>query len=185
MRTIFLIGPKHSGKTSAGKALAGHRCGSFIDLDEMIETRTGKSPRTLYKEGPEIFKKAETEALTALLHSENVNNAMLIVAGGGGLIDNSEALALLGAAGGKRSSAEGKFFLVYLEVSAETAWKRIKEAAEKSGELPPFLNTGNPEETHRALHERRAAAYKALADIVINAENKRPSEIAGEIAEQC
>jgi shikimate kinase len=174
MRIILLTGPKHSGKTSAGKAMAEFCSGTFIDLDEMVEQRTGKSPRTLYKEGPEIFKKAEAESLRELLNSEkgSAKQHDIIVAAGGGLIDNSEALSLL---------ADNAVLLVYLEVSAKTAWKRIEKASEKTGELPPFLDTENPEETHRVLHERRAASYKDLAHIIINAENKKPEAIAREI----
>jgi shikimate kinase len=174
MRIILLTGPKHSGKTSTGKAMAEFCSGTFIDLDEMIEQRTGKSPRALYKAGSEIFKNAEAESLRELLNSgkSSAKQHDVIVAAGGGLIDNGEALSLL---------ADNAVFLVYLEVSAETAWKRIEKTSEKTGELPPFLDTENPEKTHRALHERRAASYKNLAHIIINAENKDPGTIAREI----
>ncbi|MDR0997648.1 MAG: hypothetical protein LBL70_01155, partial [Treponema sp.] len=69
MEIILLTGPKHSGKTSAGRALVRllaektDPAASFIDLDELVEDRTGKSPRALYREGPEIFRKAEADAL--------------------------------------------------------------------------------------------------------------------------
>jgi shikimate kinase len=172
MKDIILTGPKHSGKTSAGKALASLCSCDFIDIDELILQRTGKSPRQLFSEDPEIFKKAETEALSALADSgggENCAGAKLrVIAAGGGIIDNSEALSVL-----KKSGA----VTVYIDISAESAWGRI--AAE--GELPPFLRTENPQETHRALHERRATAYLQIANIVIKAGEKSPQEIAAEI----
>ena len=170
MRSIFLTGPKHSGKTSVGRALASLCSGAFIDLDELVTERTGKSPRTLYGEGPELFRKAEAEALAAVIDS--VAAGPRIIAAGGGLIDNSGALALLA-----KTDAPAP---VYLSVSAETAWKRISAA----GELPPFLNTGNPRETHRVLHERRAAAYRQLARLLIDAEGKSHETIAREIWER-
>jgi shikimate kinase len=74
--------------------------------------------------------------------------------------------------------------MVYLAVSAETAWERIRGEAEKTGELPPFLNTADPRETHRRLHERRAAAYGALADITVQGEGRSPGDIAQKIAEE-
>jgi shikimate kinase len=169
MKDIFLAGPKHSGKTSVGKALAS-LCGcGFIDLDESITRRTGKTPRALYREGPAIFQKAEAEALAALLDS-GTDESGRVIATGGGIIDNPEALALL---------ENGPAFFVCLEVSANTAWERI--AADSGGELPIFLQTADPKETHRALHERRAAAYRQLAETVINAEGARPEQIAEEI----
>lgn len=63
MSNIILLGPKHCGKTSVGKALATLLSCDFIDLDEEITRQTGKTPRELYKEGVEIFQKAEVDSL--------------------------------------------------------------------------------------------------------------------------
>ena len=170
MKDVILTGPKHSGKTSDGKALALLCSCDFIDIDEFIAQRTGKSPRQLFNEGQAVFQKAEAEALEALVGSGGADSGAKrrVIAAGGGIIDNKEALSVL-----KKSGA----VIVYLDVSAEIAWERI--AAE--GELPPFLKTENPRETHRALHEKRAAAYQQIAEIVIKAERKSPKETADEI----
>jgi shikimate kinase len=170
VRIMLLTGPKHSGKTSTGRVLAGRWEGRFIDLDELVEQRTGKTSRTLFKEGPEIFKEAEAEALAEILRSRE----KLVVAAGGGLIDNGRAMELL--------EKSRNVFIVCLEVSAGTAWDRILRTA-AGGELPPFLQSANPGETHRQLHERRARAYRDIARVVINAEGKSPGAIAGEIIE--
>ena len=179
MKDIILTGPKHSGKTTTGKALASLFSCDFIDIDELISQRTGKTPRQLFNEGQAVFQKAEAEALAALVDSggssvgsfsvENGDGTKKrVIAAGGGIIDNSEALSIL-----KKSGA----VMVYLDISAESAWDRISAA----GELPPFLKTENPRETHRALHERPAAAYLQIADIVIETEGKPPQERAAEI----
>ena len=167
MITVILTGPKHSGKTSAGRALASLCSCEFIDLDDLILQRTGKSPRQLYSEGPEVFQKAESEAMAAIAGDDD-GEGRRVIAAGGGIIDNAEASAAL-----KKTGA----VVVYLDISAERAWDRIA----KSGELPPFLRTENPRETHRVLHERRAAVYLRIADIVIEAGVKTPREIAEEI----
>jgi shikimate kinase len=175
MNAIILTGPKHTGKTSAGRALAVLASGVFADLDGFIEEQTGKSPRNLYREGPGVFRTAETRALETLLRSgEDGSAGPRIIAAGGGLIDNAEALSL-------PELAAAAVQTVYIEVSAGTAWERILRAS-KTGDLPPFLDTGNPRETHRALHERRAAAYRAWARFTVQGEGKTPEEIAGEIA---
>ena len=174
-RIILITGPKHSGKSSCALALGKISGGEALDLDELVKKQTGKSPRELYTEGPEIFKKAEAAALAAIIQTAEKdfhrNQKPLIVATGGGLIDNPEALSFL--------SKRRDMRIVYLDLPPETAWQRIIKAG---GELPPFLNTENPEETHRTLHERRAASYKSLAHLCIPAEDKTPAEIAGEIA---
>ncbi len=177
---ITLVGAKHTGKSSAGKALARLIGDRFLDLDELIESRMGRSPRELYEEGPEVFRTAEAEAAEAL--AADLNGAAhdpmekekrpLVVAAGGGLVDNPRALAALQAAG----------CLVSLSVSAKTAWARVRASDERTGSLPPFLRGDDPEAIHRALHERRTAAYARIADFEIDAEELNPTDLAEEIA---
>ncbi|MDR1929547.1 MAG: shikimate kinase [Treponema sp.] len=167
---IILMGPKHSGKTSAGKELARRGVLPFVDLDALIEERCGKSPRDLYLEGPELFRRKEAEALEAVLNADAGGQSRRengVLALGGGIIDNPAAMKLLG-----RYRAD----TVYLALSAETAWGRIFRE-----ELPPFLAGENPRERHRLLHQRRAGAYRAFAALSVEAEGKSPGVIAGEI----
>ncbi|MDR2071882.1 MAG: shikimate kinase [Spirochaetaceae bacterium] len=166
MAFIVLLGPKHSGKTSAGAALARRLTLQFYDLDMLIEERTGKSPRTLYRAGPEIFRREEVGALTALLDKTGGG----ILAGGGGIIDNPPALSRL-----------QDHVTVALEVSAETAWARIAGGGK---ELPPFLRGESMEaskEKHRILHEERSGAYRIFARYRICAEGKSSEELAAEL----
>jgi len=125
----------------------------------------------LYTEGPEIFQQAEAAALEALFAHEAAGPSPLVIAAGGGLVDNPGALALL-----EKNSA----FSVFLDLSPKAAWQRIV----REGELPPFLKTGSPEETHRLLHERRALAYRDFASLSVTAEGKSPGEIAREILQK-
>lgn len=165
MKNTVILGAKHAGKSTVGKALAKLCALDFIDLDELIAQQSGKSPRSLYKEGVDIFKNAEEKAVKSLNTEDSA-----VIAAGGGIIDNENAVTFL---------RNGNFLLVYLEISAETAWKRISGGGKT---LPPFLDTSNPQETHRNLHERRSSAYKDIADITVNAENKSAEIIAEEIA---
>jgi shikimate kinase len=167
------VGPKHSGKSSVGKELAVLLNALFLDLDSCIEERTAKTPRALYKEGTEVFRKAELETLQAILADfpSAKDSSFLVLAAGGGIIDNQEAASLL----------KEKTFIINLDVSADTAWKRIIATSQISGELPPFLQTDNPEKTHRELHVRRNNAYKELSDITIDADNINCNAIAEHI----
>jgi shikimate kinase len=174
IRYIVLLGPKHSGKTSAGRELARLLGGPFADLDELVEAQTGKSPRALFRESPAAFRTAELGALESLFSlraGEGVPPG--VIAAGGGIIDNPGAWRLLVERDG--------VFLVNLEVSAETAWERVRAAVERTGELPPFLDTENPKETHRLLHERRAAAYREIARLTVPGGGKTPEEAGREI----
>jgi len=168
MNSIILTGPKHSGKTNTGKTLASLCSCDFIDLDELITQKTGKTPRQLFTEDPLLFKQAEADAVKVLTNKDCSRGPCLcIIATGGGIIDNPEAIVELKKLG----------VVVYLCISADAAWSRIAS----SGELPPFLQTENPQDSHRILHERRAAAYLLIADAVIETEGKTPEEIAVEI----
>ena len=171
---ILITGPKHAGKSAAGQALARLSGGVFTDLDELVEQETGKTPRALFKEEPELFRKAEARALAAAARKAPpaTEGGRRIIAAGGGLIDNAEAARLLKCMPGIVS--------VYIDVSPDTAWRRILAGA-AGGELPPFLNTENPWQTHLEIHTRRAAEYRTAARIIIDGENKSPGEIAREI----
>ncbi|MCL2441677.1 MAG: shikimate kinase [Treponema sp.] len=171
MENIILTGPKHSGKTSAGKVLANIINNAFIDVDEYIFQATGQSPRELYSISQEVFQKAEAQVMSDLSNlCENKEGKRFVIAAGGGLIDNPEALENL-----KKFNA----VIIYLDIYAESAWNRISGSMD--GILPPALRTENPQETHRKMHKRRSAAYQELADIIIYAEGKTPDEIAAEI----
>jgi shikimate kinase len=166
---IVLVGPKHAGKTSAGRALASLRGGVFIDLDALLEEQTGSSPRELYRKGPDCFREAEAAALASALAPDfKAGVSSRIIAAGGGIIDNPPAAELL-----KTSRAA----VVYLELPPETAWERIRQ----SGGLPPFLDTADPKASHRELHLRRGALYKAIALVTVAADRGSPGAIGREI----
>ena len=176
MKFIVLLGPKHSGKTSAGRELATLLSCGFVDLDEVITERNGKIPRVLYTEGPQIFRKTEAEALAAVFKPETADSSPQVIASGGGLADNPTALTLL-----EQNAAA---ISVFLDISPDTAWERIC----KAGALPPFLESGNSpggvvdkSQIHRSLHERRSAVYRQLASLVIRTDGKSPGNIAREI----
>ena len=179
-RSILITGPKNSGKSVCARALGDITAAGIVDLDELVEKETGKTPRELFREGPDIFKRAESRALAGVLSGIKAASGTkpLIIASGGGLIDNPEAMVIL--------EQNKNIAIVYLEVSPETAWKRIT-GGNASGELPPFLNTENPKETHFTLHKRRSAAYKTFAQsnggLSVQAEGKTPAEIAREITD--
>ncbi|MBT4385171.1 hypothetical protein HOD30_05505 [Candidatus Peregrinibacteria bacterium] len=70
---IVLIGFKHVGKTSVGKALAKHLDLAFADLDELIAKKHNQIPREIVLEsGEDIFHMLEGEVLEEALKGEGV-----------------------------------------------------------------------------------------------------------------
>lgn len=77
---VFLIGFMGSGKTTIGKKLANYLKYNFIDLDKLIESRTGMSIVEYFElHGEEAFREFERSILQETDFPENV-----IIATGGG-----------------------------------------------------------------------------------------------------
>lgn len=77
---FFLIGFMGSGKTYWGKLWAAESGLAFYDLDEIIESKQGKTIAAIFeKEGEGFFRKLETTALKSFAEKDNC-----IIACGGG-----------------------------------------------------------------------------------------------------
>ena len=80
-RHLFLIGMMGSGKTTMGRELARLLGAAFVDLDERIVEREGKSiPDIFAQKGDAGFRICETEALR-----EVCARTPRVVATGGGI----------------------------------------------------------------------------------------------------
>ncbi len=78
---IVLIGYMGSGKSTLGKALASRLSIPFLDLDYLIEEKTGMSIPEIFKsKGPIYFRKLESEVLLSL---KDRNNSFVLSTGGG------------------------------------------------------------------------------------------------------
>ena len=79
-RSIALIGCRGSGKTTVGRALAARHGGTYVDTDETISERTGKSIATIFaEEGEGGFRRREHEAIARV-----VSAAPTVISVGGG-----------------------------------------------------------------------------------------------------
>ena len=86
-----LIGMAGSGKSTVGKQLARMLDRRFVDMDEEIVKKAGKSiPDIFAEDGEEIFRSLETEVLSELSRQSG-----LIIATGGGVVTRPRNLPLL------------------------------------------------------------------------------------------
>lgn len=156
-KPIALTGFMGSGKSTVGKALALELGYRFVDLDEFIVTRTGKSIPEIFTSGEVAFRKEEFEALRDLLNKK-CNN--LVIALGGGCITNEQSreLVLTHCAS------------IYLHASLDCIRKRIGDS---DSNRPLFHNADS-------LYQQRAPLY-AQADISVDTENKSVPEIVAMI----
>jgi len=148
---LILVGLPGSGKTTVGEAVAERLGRTFLDLDQEIERREGRSITEIFGEKGEPYFRQKEEELTAEL--KLVGN--MIIAPGGGWVANPRNIAQVRPPGR----------LVYLRVRPETAIKRLGPTRS----MRPLLTRPDPlGELERLLHDRRAA-YES-ADAVVDTE---------------
>lgn len=75
-----------TGKTATGKIVARRLGREFIDMDSLIEKRTGKSISRIFREdGENAFRRMERQVVIELAAQQN-----LVVAAGGGVVLNPD-----------------------------------------------------------------------------------------------
>lgn len=109
---IFLIGMMGAGKTTLGRELAGQLGYTFVDLDDYLEKREGKSIAQLFEAvGQEGFRLKERQALEAVVQDFE----QAVIATGGGtpcFFDNMNFINQHGTS-------------IFLDVPAETITQRL------------------------------------------------------------
>src|SRR5262245_55414701 len=129
-RGVFLIGFMGAGKTSVGRVLAQRLGWPFQDLDDIIESRLGKSVARIFAEAGESgFRSIESQALQELLSSKESCHGNWIVALGGGAYAQPLNRAALEEAGA---------ISVLLEAPLEELRRRIQQDGAAGGRSRPL-----------------------------------------------
>lgn len=113
MSPIFLIGYMGSGKTTLGRGVEARAHIAFIDLDQYIEERYGKSIKDIFKErGEDGFRLIERDCIREL----SLKKDILVACGGGTpcFFDNMEIMNSRGTT-------------VWLDASVDILHARLKE----------------------------------------------------------
>ena len=142
---IYLTGIMSCGKSTLGKMLAKATGRRFIDMDEYIVEREGRTIPQLFAEGEKTFRDAESRALYELSLEKG-----LIVATGGGVIKrarNRDILLLSGAT-------------VFVKRNIDNIIKTADCSAR------PLLSDGA--EKLRSIYAARKSRYYASAQAVLN-----------------
>lgn len=137
---IFLIGFMGSGKTTLGRLLAKRLGSPFIDLDDEVEQRSGRSVAQIFAAlGEPAFRRLELEALRAA-----VRQPPAVIATGGGLPAQAGALDLMQETG----------LTVWIHPSFDAILRRL--AATDAGERPLLADR----ERLAALYRDRLPVYR-------------------------
>jgi chorismate synthase len=150
---VVLVGMMGSGKTSVGQRLAQSLGMPFVDSDQQVEARTGRTVREIFEtDGEAAFRFEERRAL---LEALNAAEPTVIAAAGGVVLDasNRDQLRTLPATGGQ---------VVWLKASPAVLAERVGNEDHR-----PLLGS-DPAAVLDRLDTEREALYQSVATIVID-----------------
>ena len=187
------------GKSSVGRKLSQLLCCPFMDLDSVIEERTGRSiPDIFTNEGEAAFRQMELETLKNILeeverqsaplapsHSRAAGSSPIVLSLGGGTVMTPECAELV----------REKTTCIYLRASVDTLASRLASEAEGRPLLNPAHNPGATDSNNslnepatdlrtriESLMSRRASTYEATAYMTIDTDDLSIDEIAQTLA---
>jgi shikimate kinase len=156
---IFLIGFMGSGKTTIGKKVAKELGYQFIDTDKLITQKEGRSiSEIFFQNGEKHFRLLEKHCLNDLV--QLVGN--YVISTGGGMACNQDQL--------NEMLKNGK--VVYLEIDAKSAMKRISQAKEKRPLLEGLTSTQSEIKITKLLN-KRTKYYEQAHYTVLSLEAKK------------
>ena len=162
---VALVGFMAAGKSTVGPALAMRLGMSFVDLDEAIVQRAGKSiPRVFDEDGESAFRALERELLV-----DHLEGPPQLVSTGGGVVESDENRSLLQVA----------TTVVWLDVRFETVRRRLEDDRDRT---PRPLVERLGWDGLRALHTRRRPLYAACAHYRFDTDRDAPVRVSRRIA---
>lgn len=164
-RLVLLLGFMGCGKTTVGRLLARRLGWAFVDLDEEIERRQGRTIRQIFEESGEPYFRQEERALLEELLQRGQQNS-LVVALGGGTTAQPGSFELLRAHGG---------ITVWLDCPLEELRRRCHGLTQR----PLFKDAAS----FRALFEQRLPFYQQ-SDFRVAADRSDPDAVVEDIL-QC
>jgi shikimate kinase len=157
-RWIALAGFMGAGKSSVGRRVASRLDAPFVDADREVEAVAGLAiPDIFDRRGELWFRRAEETVIREIVARAPAG----VVALGGGALESAKTRELL-----SRTAR-----IVWLRVSVDVAWRRVQ------GSDRPLARD---EERFRRRAEAREPAYRAAADLMVDADQPA-DEVAGRV----
>lgn len=162
---VALTGFMGSGKTTVGRVLADALGCPFLDLDDIIVRKAGRSiPEIFEADGEAGFRRLEKKALEQTLSKYAESTAVLAL--GGGTVTVPGAIELL----------QSKTLCIYLKATKETLLSRLYGQT-----------AGRPlaDDNMVMRLSQRESIYESAAHITIDTDGLTPDQISDEIIIDC
>jgi len=168
-RPLLLNGFMATGKSTVGRRVAEQTGRAFVDLDDLVQERSGRSVTQLFAErGESGFRALEREALEGLL-ADRAHEGLVVALGGGALLDRTWRIEVLNRA-----------VVVTLRASVEELLRRL-QAEPGAREKRPLLADADPSARLGELLAQRQLAYQE-AHATLEVDGRSPSDIADQAA---
>ncbi len=156
---IILVGMMGAGKTTIGKLLSNKLGYDFVDLDKIIEEKSGVKINTIFEiEGEAGFRVREFQVLRDSIEKEKV-----IISTGGGIVTNEKSRTQL---------IKHNVFIIYLKANLETLFSRLKNDNSR-----PILNVDNKEQVIESILHEREPQYQDLADMTVDTTHMKTNDV--------
>jgi len=160
--SVALIGFMGTGKTTVGRLLAEKLNKQFVELDELIERRTGKSIAKIFnKEGEIAFREMEIAVVKEVSGDKNQ-----VISCGGGVVLNTINI--------ERLKLDSR--IVLLTASPLAILKRTYANNNR-----PLLNTDDKLQNICEMLKFRQPLYERAADFTVNTTQLSVGTVAGQI----
>ena len=165
---VVLVGLRCSGKTTVGSLVAAKLGWEFLDADEELVKRAGRSIADIFAtDGEPFFRKLEKDVLADLCRREK-----LVLATGGGAVLDPENVSTM---------REGAL-VVHLDAPVDVLWTRM-QTDPATGVQRPALTDLDGRAEMAAVAAKRAELYKAARHVVVDTDRLGPEKAAGAIIE--
>ena len=149
------------GKSSVGRIVAEQLRFEFVDTDDLVQERVGRTiPEIFAQEGEAAFRNHERAVVAELAARDR-----LVIATGGGLICEP----------GNLDSLRAHALVICLWASANTIWERVRTQTHR-----PLLQSSDPKATIAELLAKRGPAYRQ-AGVLVGSDLRTPREVAQQV----
>jgi len=176
LNRIVLTGFMGAGKTTVGRLLASRLGWTFLDLDHLLESRTGLTvPQIFAQQGEAAFRRLES---TALAHALGQHHTVLAL-GGGAIESQTNRLLLEQTPGTLTIFLDAPFPVLFDRCMLEELNPRVPGAEGQSG-IPSRPVLADPAQAE-ARFAARQPHYRRLANIVLDTARLAPPAAADEL----